>query len=64
MSYLTKQSPTPAPEHPQSRHESRSPHFSSVPSVASSQHSQGTPQLEDLMANTQDTHAIETPFFN
>ena len=42
----------------------RSLYFSSVPSMALSQHSQDTPQLEDLMADTQDTCAIETSSFN
>src|SRR5882724_653658 len=55
---------TPGPECPKSRHKRESLHFSLVPSTVSSQHSQETPQLEDLLADTQDIHATEIPFFN
>ena len=55
---------TPGPEFPQSRHEREILHFSLVPSVASSQHIQETPQLEDLLVDTQDICTMETLFFN
>ena len=56
----------PGPEHPKSRCKRKSPlfFFSLVPSMELSHHSRETPQLDDLLVDTQDIHATETLFFN
>jgi len=56
--------PAPGPECPQSRCKRKSLHFSSVPSMASSNHSQETPQLEELLVDTHNICVTETLFFN